>query len=120
MRLRKHITIGLSYFMMAAVLGVVLRAMRTIQIPVNYRFLVHTHSHIALLGWVYIALTTLLFGLYLNQQKLDRKYKRIFWFTQITLIGMLISFPIQRKFSTTRPMCVRGIFVPESYQPSIR
>ena len=95
MRLRKHITIGLSYFMMAAVLGVVLRAMRTIQIPVNYRFLVHTHSHIALLGWVYIALTTLLFGLYLNQQKLDRKYKRIFWFTQITLIGMLISFPIQ-------------------------
>ena len=95
MRLRKHITIGLSYFIMAAVLGVVLRAMRTIQIPVEYRFLVHTHSHIALLGWVYIALTTLLFGLYLKQQNLDRRYKRIFWFTQLTIIGMLISFPIQ-------------------------
>jgi len=63
--------------------------------PINYRFIVHTHSHIALLGWVYIALTTLLYHLFMDKQVLDRKYRRIFWFTQICLLGMLLSFPFQ-------------------------
>ena len=64
-------------------------------IPVNYRFIVHTHSHIALLGWVYLALTTLLYHLFLNRDELQRRYRRIFWFTQICLLGMLLSFPFQ-------------------------
>tara|TARA_R110002049_G_scaffold902_10_gene6599 strand:+ start:7360 stop:8544 length:1185 start_codon:yes stop_codon:yes gene_type:complete len=85
----------LGYFLLATFLGVVLRAFVVVPIPVNYRFIVHTHSHIALLGWVYLALTTLLYHLFLNRDELQRRYRRIFWFTQICLLGMLLSFPFQ-------------------------
>ncbi|MDL5510632.1 hypothetical protein QSE00_02315 [Arenibacter sp. M-2] len=92
---RTHIKVSLGYFLLAALLGVLLRTFVVATMPINYRFMVHTHSHIALLGWVYIALTTLLNHLFLDKGVLDRKYRRIFWFTQICLLGMLLSFPFQ-------------------------
>ncbi|MCK0189825.1 hypothetical protein [Arenibacter sp. F20364] len=92
---KTHIKVSLGYFLLAALLGVLLRTFVVAPMPINYRFIVHTHSHIALLGWVYIALTTLLYHLFMDKLTLDRKYRRIFWFTQICLIGMLLSFPFQ-------------------------
>lgn len=95
LKLRQHILVALGYFLIAALLGIVLRAFPVFDIPVPYKFMVHTHSHIALLGWIYLALTTLLYKLYLSDENLDRRYNRVFWFTQITLLGMLFSFPFQ-------------------------
>lgn len=95
MNLKSHINLSLGYFIIAAVLGVVLRSFHSIEIPATYKFIVHTHSHIALLGWVYMGLTTLLYKLFLEKQELDGKYKLIFWFTQLTLVGMLLTFPFQ-------------------------
>ncbi len=95
MNLKNHIRIALAYFVMAAILGVVLRSFYSIEIPINYKFIVHTHSHIALLGWVYMGLTTLLYKLFLSKQGIELKYRRIFWFTQVTLVGMLVTFPFQ-------------------------
>ena len=95
MDLKRHINVGLGYFILAALFGVVLRLMHAVRIPVEYRFFVHTHSHIALLGWVYVAMTTLLYWIYLKELDLDRRYRRIFWGTQVTLLGMLFSFPFQ-------------------------
>ncbi|TQO35676.1 hypothetical protein GQ41_0225 [Arenibacter algicola] len=92
---KTHIKVSLGYFLLAALLGVLLRTFVVTPMPINYRFIVHTHSHIALLGWVYIALTTLLYHLFMDKQVMDRRYRRIFWFTQICLIGMLLSFPFQ-------------------------
>lgn len=92
---KTHIKVSLGYFLLAALLGVLLRTFVVTPMPINYRFIVHTHSHIALLGWVYIALTTLLYHLFMDKQVMDRRYCRIFWFTQICLIGMLLSFPFQ-------------------------
>ncbi len=94
MNLKSHINLSLGYFIIAGLLGVLLRSFHSIEIPVNYKFIVHTHSHIALLGWVYIGLTTLLYKLFLERQELDLKYRRIFWFTQFTIGGMLLSFPL--------------------------
>lgn len=94
-QLKIHSRIALSYFLTAAALGLVLRSFLILKIPITYKFIVHTHSHIALLGWVYIALTTLIYKLYLEKQELDKKYRHIFWFTQFTLLGMLFSFPFQ-------------------------
>ena len=95
MNLKNHIRIALAYFVMAAILGVVLRSFYSNEIPINYKFIVHTHSHIALLGWVYMGLTTLLYKLFLSKQGIELKYRRIFWFTQVTLVGMLVTFPFQ-------------------------
>lgn len=93
--IKSHIAVSFGYFLLAALLGVLLRAFVVVPIPVDYRFIVHTHSHIALLGWVYLALTTLLYHLFLSGRGVEKKYKRIFWLTQISLIGMLFSFPFQ-------------------------
>ena len=95
MILKNHINLTLGYFIIAALLGVLLRSFHSIEIPVTYKFIVHTHSHIALLGWVYMGLTTLLYKLFLEKQEAAFKYRRIFWFTQFTLVGMLVTFPFQ-------------------------
>ena len=93
--LKLHTKIALAYFLIAAILGVALRSFTLIEIQASYKFIVHTHSHIALLGWVYLALTSLLYKLYLGDSGLDKKYRNLFWFTQLTLMGMLVTFPFQ-------------------------
>lgn len=91
--LKRHTTTALIYFMIIAILGVVLRFFVVLDIPVNYKFIVHTHSHIALLGWVYTALTSLIYFAFLLSRPVERKYRIIFWFTQLTIVGMLLTFP---------------------------
>jgi hypothetical protein len=85
---------ALFYLVIASLLGVLLRMFAVLDIEAKYKFIVHTHSHIALLGWVYLALTSILFYIGINPQK-KKQYQTIFWSTQVTLIGMLIAFPIQ-------------------------
>lgn len=86
---------AMTYFLVAAILGLLLRFYPILGFSFNYRFVVHGHSHIALLGWVYVALTTLLHFCFLEKKKSGRTYNRIFWCTQATLIGMLLTFPFQ-------------------------
>ncbi len=78
-----------------AVLGVVLRLFYVIPLPFNYRFLVHAHSHTALLGWIYIGLTTIIYKVYLEESGKTLAYKRLFAFTNICILGMLFTFPFQ-------------------------
>lgn len=93
--LKSHTNIALGYFLLVGLLGIFLRLFFVTSIPANFRYVVHAHSHIALLGWVYIVLTTLIYKLYFTKAGKDKIYLRIFLFTQVTLIGMLIAFPIQ-------------------------
>lgn len=92
---KKQVYLAFTYFIIAAFFGVVLRLFHAIDLPINYKFIVHTHSHIALLGWVYLILTTLLYHVYLSNQSISKKHRNLFLFTQITLIGMLVTFPFQ-------------------------
>jgi hypothetical protein len=84
--------IALTYLLIASILGILLRLFPISDFNANFRFIVHTHSHIALLGWVYIALTTILYKIGIPKEKKEA-YKLVFWSTQITIIGMLFSFP---------------------------
>ena len=63
---------------------------------VNFQFLMHGHSHVAMLGWVYLMLYCLIFYFFVpkeNQQK--PIYNRLFWVTELVVIGMMIDFPTQ-------------------------
>ena len=93
--LGRHIKMALGYFLLAALLGVLLRFYPVADLPVNYRYMVHTHSHIALMGWVYLALTVILCHCFLKRDAGQKKYRILFWATQGTLLGMLFSFPFQ-------------------------
>lgn len=91
---KRQLQIALLYFCIAAVLGLLLRSFSMLSFDFNYRYVVHAHSHIALLGWVYVALTTLLHYCFAKDTS-KNTYNWIFWCTQITLVGMLLTFPFQ-------------------------
>ncbi|MBO0323763.1 hypothetical protein J0X14_15745 [Muricauda sp. CAU 1633] len=91
----QHLSIAVMYFVIAAVLGLLLRFYPIFGFNFNYRYIVHAHSHIALLGWVYVALTTLLHYCFVDKKASNKKYRFIFWGTQGTLVGMLLTFPFQ-------------------------
>lgn len=93
MKAKLQIFTALFYFLIAASLGIILRMFPVNNVNANYKYLVHTHSHIALLGWVYVALTSILFYLFIKKE-FQKKYTVVFWFTQLTILGMLFSFPI--------------------------
>jgi len=80
--LKQYFFSSLIYLLIIAVLGFLLRNFTADLISMDfireYEYGVHTHSHIALLGWVYIALTTLLGGIFLPHSLLRSHYLK--WF----------------------------------------
>ncbi|WP_431124153.1 hypothetical protein [Flagellimonas flava] len=91
--LKKHSVLALGYFLLIALLGLALRLFPVVELSFDYRYMVHTHSHVALLGWTYTALTTMIYKAYLGKASIQSKYRVLFWCTQVTIIGMLLTFP---------------------------
>ena len=66
---------ALLYFLITAVLGFLLRLEGTdfsFDLIKEYRYVVHAHSHIALLGWVYLGLTSFIVHFYIPQQPIRK------------------------------------------------
>ena len=93
MNLKAHIKIALGYFFIVALLGVLMRMFQVVDIDFNYKNILHAHSHVALLGWIYTAITTLIYQLFLSKKQIETSYKRLFWSTQISILGMMFTFP---------------------------
>lgn len=85
----------MGYFFIVATMGLLLRFFFVTPVPLNYKFILHAHSHTALLGWIYLGLTTLVYKLFLSEAQKPKLYKHIFIFTNICIVGMLVTFPIQ-------------------------
>lgn len=73
-----------------------MRSFHVIEIPYfEYLHILHTHSHLALLGWGHLMLVGgMVFGLVKEKDQL-KDYKLLFLGTVISLLGMLFSFPFQ-------------------------
>lgn len=94
--LKKQTGIALGYFFIVTLIGLLLRWLFVTSIPfLNFKNLLHAHSHAALLGWVYIALSVLIYKLFAEKTNQPKWYLRIFIMANISIIGMLISFPVQ-------------------------
>ncbi|WP_051287125.1 c-type cytochrome [Algoriphagus mannitolivorans] len=87
---------AVGFFLIAALLGVTMRAFHIVEIPVlEYRHILHTHSHIALLGWGFMMLIgTMIFELE-GKENFGKKYGWLFIALLVSLLGMLFSFPVQ-------------------------
>lgn len=85
-----------GFFFVSACLGLLMRSFHVIEIPYfEYRNILHTHSHLALLGWGYLMLVGgMVFGLVKGKDQI-KDYKWLFLGTVIALLGMLFSFPFQ-------------------------
>ena len=92
-----RIKISLFNLTCASILGCIMRlAFVTELTSINYKYILHAHSHIAMLGWVYLALFTLLIAVFLDKKaNTNPLYGRLFWLTQVSVLGMLIAFPLQ-------------------------
>ncbi len=78
----------------AAILGVLLRYAFVDELSwMKFQYVLHGHSHVAMLGWVYLALYALLVGAFVGPQRSYKKYNTLFWLTQGSVLGMLITFP---------------------------
>lgn len=80
-------------FLIASLLGLILRYAFVGEIDFNFRFLTHAHSHIAMLGWLYLMLYS--FIVYRFLSNIRKIYHYLFFITQFAVIGMLFSFPFQ-------------------------
>lgn len=84
-------------FLIACVFGLLMRLMYLFPIDgLNYSFLLHAHSHVAMLGWVYLIIYVLVVHFFIPKEKSQKPiYNRLFWLTEFSVIGMMIAFPIQ-------------------------
>lgn len=83
-------------FCIAASMGVILRYVYVNPLNINYAYLIHGHSHTAMLGWIYLMLYSFIFHYFIpKNQSLEKKYNQLFWITQLSIIGMIFSFPFQ-------------------------
>ncbi len=93
---RNHVIITILFLLLAATAGALLRLQLFEPISlIPYKFLLHSHSHVALLGWVYNALFIAICYQFLLKADNHSKYKKLFWATQITIFGMFFSFLFQ-------------------------
>lgn len=90
---RKWTYLSLVNLLIVSLLGVVLRYKGAFSLPVvDYKNLLHAHSHFAFSSWV----TTILFTAFIYiGVPFRRMYHSQFWLNQVAGFGMLISFTIQ-------------------------
>ena len=106
---KKLVAICLINFLIAALMGLALRFSSLEAIGLNYRFLTHAHSHVAMLGWVYLMLYTLFVHYFIPEK--PKVFNRLFWVTEFAVVGMMLSFPFQGyaaisiSFSTLHIFC---------------
>ncbi|MEN7546437.1 hypothetical protein AAG747_00870 [Rapidithrix thailandica] len=81
--------------LLVVAMGCLLRWMQFNGVPgANYQYLLHTHSHLAFLGWVFNALFTGIVYAFLQKSNLQSvKYRRLFIALQIAVVGMMFTFP---------------------------
>lgn len=100
-------------FFIASVMGLLLRLMYVTPVEwINFQFLLHGHSHVAMLGWVYLILYSLIVHFFLTKEAQQKPvYNRLFWVTQFSVIGMMFRFPVEGyalfsiAFSTLHIFC---------------
>ncbi|PIF33674.1 hypothetical protein CLU81_4295 [Flavobacterium sp. 9] len=84
-------------FLIASVIGLLMRFSYLFPLEsINYIYLLHAHSHVAMLGWVYLMIYVLVVHFFIPKNKSQKPiYSQLFWITEFSVIGMMISFPIQ-------------------------
>lgn len=93
---RKALLLSFGFLLVAISLGLFLRISQVFPLTsFNYKHVLHGHSHITLLGWVYNAFYIAIVRYIIPEEKRKQGYRKLFWLTQTTIFASLISFPIQ-------------------------
>jgi len=83
-------------FLIASIMGLIMRFSYIYPLNINYGYLLHAHSHIAMLGWAYLVIYVLVVCFFIPKDKIEKPiYNQLFWCTEVTVVGMMVSFPFQ-------------------------
>lgn len=93
--IRTGLFFALANFLITAAIGALLRFNDLFPISnLPVRNWIHAHSHTGFLGWVFMALATLAFGMLLPKNgRINRRTYRLIIYLQIAVMGMLVTFP---------------------------
>ncbi|MGB1003339.1 MAG: hypothetical protein ACPGVC_03870 [Salibacteraceae bacterium] len=91
--LQSKLRLTFVFLLISATLGVSLRLMQSGTLGGNFKYILHTHSHIVLLGWLYNSIVIII--QYFIFKKQEGPLNWVFWLSQITYFGMMFSFPFQ-------------------------
>ncbi|PRY03369.1 hypothetical protein CLV24_1411 [Pontibacter ummariensis] len=94
---RDWLLVALLNLVVLALMGLLLRWLFVAPVEeMNYKFLLHGHSHVALLGWLYTAFfVALLYTFFPVEVRRKKVYAWQFWLAQGAVLGMLLTFPVQ-------------------------
>ncbi len=104
--------VAFGFFLIAALLGSIMRLIYICDVPfLDYMHLLHTHSHLAMLGWGFTALAGALVFIIVPEQSTNKHFQNTIVVNTIAGIGMLIGFMYQGygafsiAFSTIHVFC---------------
>jgi hypothetical protein len=83
----------IAFGMMAALIGLGLRYYFVSPLPFNFQYVLHAHSHLMLLGWLFNALLLLIYQQWNIEMPNIEKW--LFLGLAFCVLGMLLSFPFQ-------------------------
>lgn len=88
--------ISLVFLFLIALIGVLMRAVPFIQLPLEYSHLLHSHSHTAFQGWVYTAMLLLVCSMFFTPEQIaKRRFTLQFKLTIPVVLGIMVSFSLQ-------------------------
>lgn len=92
----KWFLVALIFFLIAAILGTAMRFFFLAEIPfLDFKHLLHAHSHTAMLGWCFTLVSGALLFLFLKDSNHVKQYKRAFSLNIVAGIGMAVFFTYQ-------------------------
>lgn len=93
-----HTFIGLLFFVISALYGLLMRwQMLTPILSVKHINILQAHSHVTFLGWGFLSVVSFIRAFFIHENSILNKAAFIysFWIMVSSLVGMLISFPLQ-------------------------
>lgn len=104
--IRPWMMISFTIFLIGGILGLLMRYMGIANVPLDYKYILHAHSHTALLGFGFIFIIGSFIFLLFPKTTYSRTYYRLLVVHLIITVAMALSFlyqgygPISITFST--------------------
>lgn len=87
---------AVAFFLLASIFGVLMRFIYINEIPfLDYKHLLHAHSHVAMLGWGFTAISGALLFFLIKKTAYIQAYRRVLLLNIVAGIGMAIFFTYQ-------------------------
>lgn len=93
---RRWFIIAFSIFLAAGILGLTMRYIFIAEVPfLKYQNIMHTHSHIALMGWAFMLVAGGIIHFFNRELQLGRVIRNTLFLNTISVIGMTVTFILQ-------------------------